>query len=565
MVLVACEDVSTFRPQAGQSARRASLVDKSTDSGGIDGSSLAFDIARGRATETIGAVPRRSSHSFLGRPDNMFSTSTILLIVAVSAVEIALGVTLGWWMRGGRERRHLQQQAQVQRAIGKIQQLTSDVAGDVGRHQSQMSSINQELALWGAPSKESLQSKVDEIVEVNNHLRQKLRKAEDKLQEQAQVIQTVQQANRTDALTGVANRRAFNDDLQQNLQAAKEQTAPLSLLLIDVDRFKQVNDKHGHQAGDQVLQRVAAALVSALPDAQLVARYGGEEFAAILPGATLAEARQAAEKARQAVESQVIDLGIQKLKVTISSGLVAALPEDDVDTFLRRADTALYASKEAGRNCTHAHDGQQLLRVGGGESADARRPVVSQVPQRAAEHVSSDARIDGLTGLPNRRAFSEQLRTEIGQSTAADDLSLLLLDVDQLEKINQRFGHTLGDVMLRAVSQILRTATTSGTFAARFEGATFAVLLAGAGIETAVLIAERLRMAMSLCRLRAGANELRFTVSTGVSAALPGDDSVALIKRATTALLISKRAGGDTSHTFDGRNCAQVSAELLSS
>ncbi len=494
----------------------------------------------------------------------MFSASSILLIVAVSAVEIALGVMLGWWMRGGRERRHLREQTRVQQALGHIQQLTSDVAGHVGRHQSHMHSINEELASLETPSCEALQIKVEEIVQVNDRLRTQLRQAEDKLHEQAEVIRSTQQAARTDALTKVANRRAFNEELPPALATAQDQCKPLSLLLIDVDRFKHVNDKHGHQAGDEVLRKVAATLVATLPDAQLVARYGGEEFAAILPGATLAQAQEAAEKARRAVESQVIEWGGQTLKVTISSGLVEALPDDDVEKFLRRADTALYAAKESGRNCTHTHDGRQLNRVGGGDPREVRRTVVSQVRPGSSEHVSVDPRVDGLTGLPNRRAFSEQLRQALAERRLADPpLSLLLLDVDHLEKVNQRYGNSIGDVILRAVGQILRTATRPGDYAARFEGATFAVLLRGAKIDGAVLVAERLRMAMSLCRLQANSSELQFTISAGVSSILPDDDSVTLTKRATTALLISKRSGGDTSHTFDGRNCTQVSAELI--
>lgn len=490
-----------------------------------------------------------------------FSAVTIVLIVVISAVELALGMALGWWMRGGRERGLGQQKANVEQAIGRIQKLTHDVAGHVGRHQSQIHGINQELSALEQPSSDDLRAAMAEIVEVNDHLRARLREAEDKLQEQAEIIRSTEQAARTDALTQLANRRALTEQLQKSLEHAQEEQSPLSLLLIDVDRFKQVNDQHGHQAGDAVLRQIAQTLMAALPDAHLIARYGGEEFAAILPKTTLDAAQAAAEAARAAVESLTLDLGGQQLRVTISSGLVEALPEDDIDSFLRRADTALYASKEAGRNCTHRHDGRIIDRVGDPpDNAGSGIPTMSQ----ALEHLSNDVRIDGLTGLPNRRAFSEVIREQLAVARATrKPASLVLLDIDHLERINQRHGEAVGDFTLRAVAQILRTAIRPTDYASRFEGGSFAILLPTTSMDGAALAAERLRMAMGHCRLRVTADDLRFTVSAGTAEALPDDDSVSLVKRATTALLVSKRAGGDSTHTFDGRACTQFSAELV--
>ncbi len=490
-----------------------------------------------------------------------FSAVTIFLILAVSAVELTLGMLLGWWMRGGRERRLSQQKATVEQAIGRIQKLTHDVAGHVGRHQSQIHGINRELSALEQPTSDDLRTAMAEIVEVNDHLRARLREAEDKLQEQAEIIRTTEQAARTDSLTQLANRRAFTEQLEQSLETAQAENNPLSLLLIDVDRFKQVNDLHGHQAGDAALRQIAQTLVAVLPDAQLIARYGGEEFAAILPKTTLSEAEVAAEAARAAVESLTIDLGCRQLKLTISSGLVEALPDDDIDSFLRRADTALYASKESGRNCIHTHDGRTINRLGLPPAAEpGRGPGTGQ----SIEHLSNDVRVDGLTGLPNRRAFSEVIREQLAASRSSRKMvSLVLLDIDHLERINQRHGEAVGDFTLRAVAQILRTAIRPSDFASRFEGGSFAILMPDTSMDGAALAAERLRLAMAHCRLRVTADDLRFTVSAGTAEALPDDDSVSLVKRATTALLVSKRAGGDTTHAFDGRACTQVSAELI--
>lgn len=492
-----------------------------------------------------------------------FSATAIILFVLVSAVEMSLGMMLGWWMRGGRERKLVEQKATVERAIGSIEQITHDVAGHVGRHQSHIHGINQELSALQQPSSNELQAAMAEIVEVNDKLRARLREAEHKLQEQAQVIRSAEQAARTDSLTQLANRRAFSEHLQQTLEDARQRQEAVSLLLIDVDRFKQINDKHGHQVGDIVLQRVAETLVTALPDAQLIARYGGEEFAAILPRMTLSQAEAAAEAARTAVESLTIDLGDQQLKVTVSGGVVETLPDDDIDSFLRRADTALYASKEAGRNCTHKHDGRVIQRIGEPPENEAAARTTPP-PPRPRDHVSTDVRIDGLTGMPNRRAFSEAIREHLAQArSTGKPLSLVLLDIDHLDRINQRHGESVGDFTLRAVGQILRTALRPTDLAARFEGGAFVLLLPGTSLDQSALVAERLRMAIAHCRQRVTSEELRFTVSAGTAEALPNDDSASLVKRATTALLVSKRAGGDSTHAFDGRACTQVAAELV--
>jgi diguanylate cyclase len=491
-----------------------------------------------------------------------FSATAIILFVLVSAVEMTLGMMLGWWMRGGRERKLVEQKANVERAIGSIEKITHDVAGHVGRHQSHIQDINQELSALQQPSSDDLQAAMAEIVEVNDKLRARLREAEHKLQEQAKVIRSAEQAARTDSLTQLANRRAFNEQLQQTLDDARQRQETVSLLLIDVDRFKQINDKHGHQVGDIVLQQVAETLVTALPDAQLIARYGGEEFAAILPRMTLSQAEAAAEAARTAVESLTIDLGDQQLKLTISGGVVETLPDDDIDGFLRRADTALYASKEAGRNCTHKHDGRVIQRIGQPPENEAA-PRTSP-PPRPRDHVSTDVRIDGLTGMPNRRAFSEAIREHLAQArSTGKPLSLVLLDIDHLDRINQRHGESVGDFTLRAVGQILRTALRPTDLAARFEGGAFVLLLPGTSLDKSALVAERLRVAIAHCRLRVTSEELRFTVSAGTAEALYNDDSASLVKRATTALLVSKRAGGDSTHAFDGRACTQVTAELI--
>lgn len=159
----------------------------------------------------------------------------------------------------------------------------------------------------------------------------------------------------TDALTLVANRRAFDETLEREWHRAMRSGEPVSLLMVDIDCFKPYNDIYGHPAGDRCLQQVAAALTSAVTRADaLVARYGGEEFAVILPRSDAAEAAALAESLRQCIEALDIPHrgNPEAGRITISIGLSTRMPPQtaDVDALMQGADQALYRAKRRGRN-----------------------------------------------------------------------------------------------------------------------------------------------------------------------------------------------------------------------
>ena len=143
---------------------------------------------------------------------------------------------------------------------------------------------------------------------------------------------------RTDALTGVANRRAWDDELPRELARAVRSGEPLCVALLDLDHFKAYNDQHGHQAGDRLL-KAAAAWQGRLRKSDLLARYGGEEFALLLPDCGLASGMEIAERLRTA-----------QPEVTCSLGVAAWDGQEEAAGLVARADRALYAAKEAGRD-----------------------------------------------------------------------------------------------------------------------------------------------------------------------------------------------------------------------
>ncbi len=162
-----------------------------------------------------------------------------------------------------------------------------------------------------------------------------------------------------DGLTGLANRRGFDRELQSAWQHAAESRQPLALMMIDIDHFKLYNDRYGHVAGDTCLRAVGETLsLVTLEEAVLVARYGGEEFALLLPGLDLPRAAALAEEARKAIEDLMITHAEAPNRlVTISIGVEALVPEKGVPAadLVEAADAALYAAKRNGRNAVVAH------------------------------------------------------------------------------------------------------------------------------------------------------------------------------------------------------------------
>jgi diguanylate cyclase (GGDEF)-like protein len=149
-----------------------------------------------------------------------------------------------------------------------------------------------------------------------------------------------------DDLTSIANRRGLESWLRQAWQRCGEHARPMALMIIDVDHFKNYNDRHGHLAGDELLKRIVRELSSCLRRSEdIVGRYGGDEFVAVLPGADANATHEVAEAMRQRLRAN--SLG------TISVGIVARQPRsgEDVSQLLREADAALYESKRRGRDC----------------------------------------------------------------------------------------------------------------------------------------------------------------------------------------------------------------------
>ena len=162
-------------------------------------------------------------------------------------------------------------------------------------------------------------------------------------------LQHVQHEADTDVLTGAPNRRALDELLRQQVNVARATGRVFSVLLLDIDHFKAVNDTHGHGAGDDTLRAFAQRVREHLRQGDTCARYGGEEFVVVLPGTTLVAALEVAERLRQGVADASL-ISVPLVRATVSIGAAQHLPGESMEQLLGRADSAVYAAKRGGRN-----------------------------------------------------------------------------------------------------------------------------------------------------------------------------------------------------------------------
>ena len=191
----------------------------------------------------------------------------------------------------------------------------------------------------------TLLAQKEALAEANQELEARVAARTRELQD---AVEELDALARSDALTGLANRRAADERLDYELKRSRRSGAALSLMLVDIDHFKRINDRLGHDQGDLALQAVANAMAVSLRGMDLVARFGGEEFLVVLPDTDSSQALCVAEKLRAAVAAvELPQIG----HITASFGVATLLePDTTASELIRRADTALYVAKNAGRN-----------------------------------------------------------------------------------------------------------------------------------------------------------------------------------------------------------------------
>jgi diguanylate cyclase (GGDEF)-like protein len=204
---------------------------------------------------------------------------------------------------------------------------------------------------------------IRDLQDHNKRLQDELDQTHKAVAQQSQQLEQAQEEARVDALTGLPNRRAFNEKIEELQSLFDRGNSPYVVALVDVDHFKSFNDEHGHAIGDRVLELVADVLRDTQRWTDHVARFGGEEFVILLPRMTAHKAKFVVDRHRAKVANAALTIDRQNLSVTVSAGVAEVLPGDTVAKVLARADEALYAAKAAGRNQTYLEDDGKIANV----------------------------------------------------------------------------------------------------------------------------------------------------------------------------------------------------------
>ncbi len=208
--------------------------------------------------------------------------------------------------------------------------------------------LSREIEEMNIASENKIAEKVHEMEDLNDALEKKVKARTEELE--VTNAKLLEQAT-TDVLTGIANRRFFFEMCDRYLQLAHRKRHNMALVLFDIDFFKNVNDSHGHQVGDEVLRHVVERITTTLRKSDLIGRIGGEEFAVVLPENTLEEAKYIAQKVCQVVAANPYEHKGSKISLTVSAGVAQTFEdESDMMTALSRADAALYRAKAQGRD-----------------------------------------------------------------------------------------------------------------------------------------------------------------------------------------------------------------------
>ena len=247
---------------------------------------------------------------------------------------------------------------QVMGEIEQVMAMIDAAAGSASSYTESLADMSQKLG--SSKDREGLRTIVESLVQTakemevsNQKLEERLHASKQEIDELQINLEAVRTESLTDPLTQLANRKFFDNTLEQAIADARANNEPLSLLMTDIDHFKNFNDSFGHLTGDQVLRLVAMSVKQNVKGQDTAARYGGEEFAIVLPNTVLRSAITVADHIRRAVMTKELmkrSTGEHLGRVTISVGVATWHKNDSAQTLIERTDTCLYAAKRHGRN-----------------------------------------------------------------------------------------------------------------------------------------------------------------------------------------------------------------------
>ncbi|MEM9645729.1 MAG: GGDEF domain-containing protein [Planctomycetota bacterium] len=457
----------------------------------------------------------------------------------------------------------------IGRVAARLRLFATSMAADVDEHQNRMQRVNNSLKEHTDTSEETpdgVMSSINELVDANALMQQKLNRAQERIEQQASQLETAERRAQTDSLTLVSNRRAFDQYLTQCHTLGPGKSGALAM--VDVDHFKKFNDVYGHRAGDEVLRVVAGLLNSRLQPHGMVARFGGEEFAILLDPESPEESLEKIEETRQAIGQHEIIFEDQCLRVTTCVGIAFLQPGEAMDSWLQRADDALYHSKDNGRNCGHWMDGDVPKYIGNRAN---KKPADTNFTSSLAAAASTATKSFGkdatastqstrAAGDSNARSLDQELNDCLPKKPTSgvfaylpdceelrDELSAIQgrgtdsLETTQLMSV--RFNGEPSGFKMRSLLQVVRASARNVDRIGCADDHSLLLILPGIDETAARARGKQICAAAKSLRLSSSDEHVRHPVTITVANAAPASEFAATVR---TMLQLSEDAARDS-------------------
>lgn len=435
--------------------------------------------------------------------------------------------------------------------VDRVRSLADGVRIEVHEHSQSVEQINHDLlATANLSDPEAASHVISRLIDANRHLDSRLNVAEARLQEQSQLLRSHRVEARTDPLTGLPNRRVFDEEIERLFEEKRDLRRASSLIMVDIDHFKDFNDQYGHQAGDLCLRKVGEEIRQTVRGiGGIVMRYGGEEFAVLLPGTEMFDAKVAARRLNRNIERLIVDFAQKELRVTASLGVAEIGRDSEASEWLGRADRALYAAKHDGRNRGFWHDGQTSHEI-------TRREADPAVEVDEASNAAA-----------RRQAFTHDLNRRLALfHRKRQPLALITSSIDIIDGMPVEEHPDFGAIQ-HAVMQVFSVVLRDMDHICQLADNQFGVLLPAADGQDAAVVAERAREAISRLELKTPTDVIRISISCGVSHALEGDEAEHMLSRSESALEHARNKNGNAvyllRHEMDWESPLRITPEAV--
>lgn len=496
-----------------------------------------------------------------------------LCTLAGTVMGIGIGAILAQQLRTNTSANSKLEMEQLRHLIAHLRSIATGMAAGVDMHQGRIEMVSNTLNTMEPDNPASLERAINALLQANKLMQQELKDAQSRIAKQAQALEEVTAQARTDALTGVANRLAFNEATEDAIESFQAEGRTTTLALMDIDFFKKINDTYGHAVGDQVLTAVGTLLNEKLQGRGIVARYGGEEFGILFAGCPAAWMVKLVEETRKSIGEIVVNSDQGNIRVTCSVGMADFQPEDTAASLLERADEGLYMSKQNGRNrgywCSHGNwlpmETQTLEMLwhplepseaialdlrpsskkpeseakakrpvnAGSEPTEQEKDVVAttqecvDLAQRATQNDGppesgprsprrgSGERPQLLQTVMDHEKFSECLRQALGSiPESGEPVSVLKVRIANRKELNKKYGDDALSMCEEALLQSIRCSLRGVDKVGQTEDGDYEVLMVGPVLEAVCYRAARIQVGMHSANDTLALTEMQISMAT---------------------------------------------------